>query len=369
MTAGVDRRKFLLHSGAGVGGLLASPRLAIAGALAAGLGLTKDSPDEAAAIVEAQHKVFFHANEPMNTAGHPFGFQIATLNLIALPEVTKATGKHRYSLVVGHLHPRKNCDEKFAQRSVGITTLEVTRDESGHWAHDISAIGNRRFDALTALPIDGARLNTGDEPMLRHQKLDSGASGITSSHTTAWQSVLCGESAGWLIEVQPRVGSIVKRFSMGRIYPVAITSFAETGAQASVYVLSQAPGTNGFRIFKFVSHQRFDARRGDANSSLLVIGDLLVADAEKKTWTNLTHGLTSFEWENQMPVICERADLPAPQTDFSQTAFEELARRLMPVMPATLNLRVEVQGAAFEVEALEDGASRLWLNARIIVSK
>ncbi|MBI3554687.1 MAG: DUF839 domain-containing protein [Deltaproteobacteria bacterium] len=309
----MDRRKFLFQSTATVGGLLASPRLGLlavaAGAMAGTLAQDSDSPRS-----ENPPRPLLRSGEPINSRGHPLGHGIAALTTVSVPTAAPGT---RIFAVVAHGQARTDCNERIARRSVGFSTLEFTR-ENGRWQHEVASVHNRRWDLETPIPIEGARL-VADQAAYRVQEMQPGTGCVNTVAATPWQTVLCGERDGWVVEVNPLSGHAVKRFSLGRVGARSIELVAKPGMPVAVYLLGDS------HYFKFVSHQRFEARQIQVNSSILLIGELSVADLAAGQWVALTADLKDEAWAAQLREPLCAPNLPAP---FSESPASELLARL-----------------------------------------
>lgn len=295
-----DRRSFILKSGAGLGGFLASPRMAVLGALSLLAGSTEMKNSNAAASnpVLWRKRRLLRSGEPLNTAGQPLGYGVSGIAVVSLPD---AVPGHRVAVILTHEKGRAQGDQSFLKSDVGISVVELERQPKG-WAHVIASAHNRRWDATTSIPLVGTRLVT-EKPSITHQQMTVGSFGVSCIRPLPWGTVLCGEgrfesrfgggsskeSHGWVIEVNPRTGHAVKWLSLGRTSPVSIAVQAVSGQPVTVYML----GNQG-HLFKFVSHQRFDGHQPMSYHSTLAIGELFIL--ENQVWRSLTAGLSEEQW-------------------------------------------------------------------------
>lgn len=289
-----DRRKFLLQSGAAVGGFLLNPTAGVLGLVAATLA-QKNASDESnakAAPGARTKRPLLRSAAPIDTAGRPFGARVASLSALQVPQaLQKEDEAGRFVLVCGH-----------ESGPISLSTFEVVRSKRG-WDHAVGSHYNRTFSRLTQVPIDGARLSA-ESSLYRHQAMLSGLGPARSSLTTPWNTVLIAEGGegndfGWVAELNPFTGSVIKRFSLGRLQALGLAQWTQSGSPYVLYALGGASGERMF-LYKFVSHQRFDAKHLTANATLLSMGELYVADLEKAEWQPLSNGLDSNHWKALM---------------------------------------------------------------------
>lgn len=316
MADDMDRRKFLFRSGsdwgATFGGVLRKhPTL---GLLAAAIdALTPAGARQSAgAVASAPVSRLLRAGEPVNARGEPFGHEVSGIAVVQGPSVKQGS---RVFAVIGHANPRPACEEKISRRTTGITVVELVRDaQAGSpWRHEVSSPQNRRWDLNSAIPLDGARLDS-ETPGGRAFYVQERAGGlgvIDSVVPTPWNTVLCTERDGWVIEVNPFAGHAVRRFSLGRLgaRQLRINS-SESGKPLAVYL--QSPD----RLFKFVSHQRFEPREPQRNCAILSIGELFVADPGTSRWVPLTKGLAGEAWAEKMRAPADGLSIELVDVDF-----------------------------------------------------
>lgn len=305
----MDRRSFLKNSGGWLGGFLINPQMGVIGAIAAGAAAIASSDSDATTdSLERARRTLLRAGEPINSRGEPFGSSISGIATVALPDANKDS---RLIAVVSHEHPVQNQIHNVSRRSTGISSIEFERSKSGGWRHVVESSRNKRWDAVTPMPIDGMRLsNVPERPAFRHQAMTSGVMGVSCAASTPWNTVLCGEGNaqaaastlglemnssefGWVVEVNPVTAQAVKRFSMGRINPISILTLAMAGKPTIVYLLGRDQERE--RLFKFISHQSYNAKQLNLNSSAFVIGNLFVADIDSGNWISLSPDLESSE--------------------------------------------------------------------------
>ncbi len=301
----LDRRKFLTQSGAALGGLIASPRLGLlAVAAGAAASIAAKGEADAAQATSGMPRFLLRSGEPINSRGQPLGYGIDALATVTVPTAAPGT---RIFVVAGHARPRPGCDERFARRSVGCSTLEFVR-EQGRWQHEVASVHNRRWDLETPIAIEGARL-VPDQAAYRFQEMQPGTDCVLCVAATPWQTVLCGERDGWIVEVNPLSGHAVKRFSLGRVGALSIELVVQAGVPVAVYMRSRT------HYFKFVSHQRFEGRQIQLNASILLIGELWAADLASEKWVLLTGDLEDTAWAERMRDPLGAAGLPAAFTE------------------------------------------------------
>lgn len=233
--------------------------------------------------------------EPMNQEGHPFGGHIEVLTGILAPD---ALPGRRVLAVVGHRFPRP-----------GISVLDLERIEAG-WRHNVASPLNKRWAPENPVPIEGAFFDVERPEVPAHWErgMTAGVEEISCLAALPWQTVLLGEGrensdaasdsdfgSGWLVEVNAVSGTVVRRFAMGRLGPVAIEPVTCPGRPSVVYIFSR----EGY-LFKFVSLQRFDSQRHDANLTALAVGALYAADCDSGTWLLLGKDASPAEWTKRM---------------------------------------------------------------------
>lgn len=302
-----DRRNFLFRSGAAIGGFLVNPTAGVLGLVAATLA-TKNSDQDEADPAKITLRPLLRSAAPIDGLGRPFGGRIAALSLLEAPQaLQKGDASARFVLVAGH-----------DSGPVSLSAFEVAREARG-WNHFVGSHCNRTYGVATPVPLDGARLQQ-DAPLFREQVMAKGLGPVRATLATPWNTVLCAETSpsdggdpdfGWLVEINPYTGSLIKRLSLGRIFPVAFAYRAEAGQPFVLYILGGASPERR-HLFKFVSHQRFDAKHLQANALLLVMGELSVADVDKGEWRALTSGLSAADWVTRLRGLSEAADLPSP---------------------------------------------------------
>ncbi|MBI3542464.1 MAG: hypothetical protein HY075_04215 [Deltaproteobacteria bacterium] len=292
----LDRRKFLQRSGATVGGALVNPKLGVFAAAAAAAGAIAGR-GATAAETGAVHEVrrLLRSGEPINSRGQPFGHDVTALALVSAPAADPTS---RVLVVAGHGSPRPGCEERIARKTVGISVVELEYEKtakSARWRHEVASEHNRRWDLDTPIPMDGARMAP-DEPAFRVQRVDAPVGAIACVAATPWQSVLCAERGGWIVEVHAVSGTAIRRLSLGRVDAVSIAVRAEAGKAIVVELESARGGT-----FKFVSHQRFDPRLPQGNVQSLLIGELFFRQGgEPHVWAPVTEGLVGEEWAGRL---------------------------------------------------------------------
>ena len=299
-----DRRKFLKQSGAALGGFLINPAAGLLGVFAAGaVPSKKETPQE----LPYRWQPLLRSGSPINGAGHAFGGRLSSLTAFQSPQaLQKEEVGGRYVVVATHSSPRE-----------GISIFEVVKTKRG-WDHVVSGRTNRVFSRQTSVPLDGGCLVSGGS-LFRHQALLDGVGSVACSATTPWRTVLCAESpsvtagenagvdnSGWVVEVNPLTGVAVKRLSLARVQAVGLVTVSEPARRYVVYMLG-GPSSEQMYLYKFVSHQRLDAMRFDANSQMLLIGQLSVADLEKHEWITLTANLSGEKWLQVMSAPAEAA--------------------------------------------------------------
>lgn len=341
MTDQPDRRKFLTQAGATIGSFLASPRLGIMAALGGFLATADSNTASAKQGEKASQRrktLQLRSGDPINAQGEPFGGTITGFVLSAKPA---AQADSRVLLTIGH--EGRGLDGKLA----GVSVLEFAKSAEGQWRHEISSHLNRRWHQATPTPLEGARLNSADGKMHRLQRLESGVGEINQVSLLPWNTVLCTERDGWVVEVNPLTGVAIKRASLGKVGAVAALVLESAGNPLVVYLL-------GTRLFKFVSHQRFDARLMQANSQLLQIGELYVADFQDSSWRPLTEKLGAAEWERnieQPDSACEMPERLAGER--LELAWADGSRRALVVSSGSQRLVIEDLGRAFSFKVDE----------------
>lgn len=313
MTTDLDRRNFLFRSGATLGGLLASPRLGMLAAVGGAIAASEEASSSASqAKFQAQEeRLLLRSGEPINTRGQPFGQQVTAAVTLAAPTAKQG---ERLFFVAGHGSSKSFVEdaaqdataERLRLRGTGISIVEFQFDpQKKTWRHIVGSLHNRRWDGETAIPLEGARLGS-DGKLFREQSLLAGTGEISAMVALPWQTVLAAEREGWLVEVNPATGLAVKRFSLGRLGAISLAVDARPGEPIAIYALGSRC------LFKFVSHQRFDARLVQANASVLMIGELFAADFAQSRWVPLTRGLSMEEWSELLPRVAEAGNPPAP---------------------------------------------------------
>ncbi|MEW6056455.1 MAG: alkaline phosphatase PhoX [Bdellovibrionota bacterium] len=322
-----ERRRFLTQSGGMLGGFLANPGAAllslVAGSLVSKTGRSAANAADVASFETetAVAKKVLHANEAVNLQGDPLGLDLSSMVLVSQPEAWSAQKQcNRVLLVLAHGCAAGQIDPKLSRRHVGLSMIELELSENG-WSHRISGMMNRRWHAESPVAIEGMRFQE-NAPALRVQRLSQGMAGIASMALSGWQTVLACEARpgdsyprfefseerekqhfhrdwGWVVEVNPFTGTAIKRFSLGRVFPVSASLAASAGKPVSIYLLGQREDGLGF-LFKFISHQRFDSRMLTANASILSMGELWVADIEKRRWGRVFEGSGGRSWEEAM---------------------------------------------------------------------
>lgn len=284
----IDRRKFLKQSGAALGGLVAAPRVGLLGLLgAAVIGVAAGSEDAGAIPVLGNRRRLLRSGEPVNARGEPFGYSIDGIAVVNVPAAVPGT---RVLAVVAHERACASGQvEAVAARSVGISALELVREEHGGWRHEIASHHNRRWHLETPVPLEGARLLP-DAPMLRVQEEGPGLGSVCCAIATPWMTALCAERDGWIVELNPLSGVAVRRFTMGRVRATSLKLVATRGKPAALYLA-------GKYLYKFVSHQRHDGRLVQANRAIFLLGELFVADLSCCKWISLTKGLLGDPWQ------------------------------------------------------------------------
>lgn len=304
-----DRRKFLLQSGGALGGLLASPSTGLmallGGALAAGALSSETSSSECTDIdtntsKSSGPKPLLRAQEPMNAQGAPFGYSVSGIATFPIPA---AKAGQRLIIIIGHDKPRPDCEERFARRSVGVSSLEVVFDsDRKSWRHEIMSHHNRRWDLTSEIAVEGGYIHP-DQPLFRFQSVEQGLRSVQCVVGTPWGTALCAERDGYLVEINPLSGFVVKRLSLGRIDARELVIIAKPGQPLCIYAL-------GSRLFKFISHQRYEARLQQANSQLLVLGELLVADLKQSKWISVSKNVYNDDWVKRLQNIEDLPGLP-----------------------------------------------------------
>lgn len=361
-----DRRKFLKQSGAALGGFLINPAAGLLGLMAAGAATSqKEFSKERGDKTADSWRSILRTGAPINSVGHAFGGRLSSLHSFQMPEaLQKNETGGRYVVVATHASP-----------PIGISTFEVAKTKRG-WDHVVAGRSNRIFSIQSPVALDGARLKSG--PLFRHQTLVAGVGRISCASATPWNTVLCAESAssegqdfGWVVEINPLNGVVVKRFSLGRTEPLGLLTVAESARRYVVYMLG-GPSVEQIYLYKFVSHQRFDAMRFDVNSQLLVIGELSVAridSAPEKNheWISLTAGLSNDDWLRVMQSPAEAA----AQVGSSVAGAHALVRDAgaLVLVCDTEIIRLTEKGGAWESTSfsveLEAGSPEKFSSARL----
>ncbi|MCM5677948.1 PhoX family phosphatase [Schlegelella sp. S2-27] len=174
--------------------------------------------------------------------------------------------------------------KKIALSAVGISVIEVQKDDDGNWSVVADSAHNKRYTGNTVYNVGGpAAAVLGDTVV---GMLNNCASG----HTPWGTYLTCEESTdnyldptqpeegyGWVVEIDPRnelTGMPVKRTALGRFDHENTAYMMGSDNRLAVYMGDD--GTPGC-IYKFVPSGSYNASDRAANAHLLDEGTLYVA--------------------------------------------------------------------------------------------
>ncbi len=190
-------------------------------------------------------------------------------------------------------------EKKTALSNVGVSVIEIARDESGKWSVKPSSTYNKRYSGNSVYRVSGPAASVVGSTVVG--TLNNCASGMTpwGTYLTCEETTdnyldptQAEEGYGWVVEIDPANPSsqATKRTAMGR-FDHENTAYMTDDANRVAFYMGD-DGTPGC-IYKFIPNRAFDPANRAANANLLDDGKLYVARFGGNgdgNWIELTQG-------------------------------------------------------------------------------
>lgn len=297
--------------------------------------LPKHLGDSFALAKGFKHHVVASWGDVLNAKGETFGYNNDFTAYLPLKGATDGllwvNHESPHRLFVGQHSGKEELTAAHIERerqAVGGSLMRISQDaKTGQWQIDKSDKRNKRFSALTTLPLVAPRAIMG-------KRSAKGTLANCCGGTTPWGSVLtCEENAdefygnvtyekgkrtftdkdcyhgwhkffpeppehyGWVVEINPRTGQGKKLTALGRFAHEGATVVTGKDGRCVVYM---GDDSNNQCIYKFVA----------ATPKSLEQGELFVANVEKGEWVSLDiekHKVLQQHFRDQTEVlICAR---------------------------------------------------------------
>lgn len=221
--------------------------------------------EAASTAAQTSERPLLRSGSPINERGDAFGGSVSGMAIV--PFGLDSEGA---LLVCGHYGEiqskegtlSKDAEANLKKSSFGISILEL-RKTNGQWDLVSKSSRNIRISAANteSLSVEGAifdKENAKLNPVYFESKTVAPIMFVT---LTPWQTVLCAEKmidddSGWVIEVSPRSGSVVKRNALGRVDARSLEFVASQSDKKTHLKMVDASG----KISEFVSFQNTNER-------------------------------------------------------------------------------------------------------------
>lgn len=241
----------------------------------------------------------------INKAGDTFGsgcdynafFPIDGSNVRGL-----LVNNHEYSTVfsIGPVADGKMTSEQIQKElyNLGMSVIEVYRDENGAWKMDTQSKYARRINGFTKFELTGPAKGI---PALGGASAATGTFANCSGGVTLWNTVLsCEENFeataeaaglpethyGWVVEVDPFDSKYLKKHTaLGRFNHENTAMGLAADGRVVVYM---GDDKKDACVYKFVSKGKYNPSKGRANAALLEDGTLYVANLKSGKWMPVT---------------------------------------------------------------------------------
>ncbi|MFD1957376.1 PhoX family protein [Paenibacillus thailandensis] len=209
---------------------------------------------------------------------------------------------HEYSTIfsIGPVTDGKMTNEQIQKElyNLGMSVIEVYRDENGTWKMDTNSKYARRINGFTKIDLTGPAKGI---PALEGAQTVTGTFANCSGGVTLWNTVLsCEENFestaeaaglplthyGWVVEVDPFDSKYMKKHTaLGRFNHENTAMGLASDGRVVVYM---GDDKKDACVYKFISKGKYDKSKGRANSALLEDGTLYVANLKSGKWMPVT---------------------------------------------------------------------------------
>ncbi|MBO2942985.1 DUF839 domain-containing protein [Paenibacillus sp. F411] len=244
-------------------------------------------------------------DDVINSAGEKFGsgcdynafFPLKGSNVRGL-----LVTNHEYSTIfsIGPVKDEKMTADQIQKNLyyLGMSVIEVYRDENGVWKMDTRSSYARRINGFTPFQLTGPAKGI---PALKGATSVQGTFANCSGGVTLWNTVLsCEENFegtaavsklpdthyGWVVEVDPFDKSYLRKHTaLGRFNHENTAMGLAADGRVVVYM---GDDKKDACVYKFISKNKYDKSKGRGNSALLEDGTLYVANLKSGKWLPIT---------------------------------------------------------------------------------